>query len=208
MALAFILHSRLLDRQHACLRDLAVIGHGDRREAYSAGNVAMHNAGNPRSTGIEPGRTGACGLPPSVASANTLVGRRFATVDCSFRVATAASSYCLPSRRCSITMWPPVTTAAITGSQWLLRAFAAAAALTFLALSGPMLLPYEGPCACAGKQVVPGGLDSCGPSALCTARSSGRPCRIACDAGSEAESPLPPAPECNDEICGIPHTPP
>jgi hypothetical protein len=73
--------------------------------------------------------------PPEMASSSTLVGRLNFSAVLALPCAISNEASCALSRRCSITMWPPLSMMAITTGQLFLAASPSAAAITFLAFS-------------------------------------------------------------------------
>src|SRR5207245_114147 len=73
--------------------------------------------------------------PCSMASWNALVGRRNATAELALSFATSVLPNCVPSRRCSMTRFPPESWMAMATFQLFFFASASAPAMTFLACS-------------------------------------------------------------------------
>src|SRR5262245_50571761 len=71
--------------------------------------------------------------PPAIASSSALVARRNSTAVRALPSARPFAARCEPSRRCSITAWPPLSTIEMTTFQLFCLAFASAAAIAFLA---------------------------------------------------------------------------
>ena len=73
-----------------------------------------------------------------MASSSTLVGRLNISAVLALPCAISIEESCTSSRRCSITMWPPLSMMAMTTDQLFLLASASAAVMILRAVSIPI----------------------------------------------------------------------
>ncbi len=99
--------------------------------------------GTPPSSGVAPSkaRRRRPAPPAAITSSSALVGRRYSSAVRALPSAIRIEAICVPSSRCIITRWPPLSTMAIATPQPLRLASSSAAAMARPAASNPIGAP-------------------------------------------------------------------